>query len=96
MKEKMFKYFSAINARKFVEVLDLPVDQYNNTIHASIIMSPKEASRKENDNKVWRNLYPEFGVKTLAPTFSIGDNIQITKNKICLIKVTLNGGRQRF
>ena len=42
-------------------------------------MSPKEESRKENENKVWRNLYPEFGGKTLAPKFSIGDNVRITK-----------------
>ena len=52
----MFKYFSANNTRKYVDVLDLLVDQYNNTIHLSIKMSPNEASRKENENKVWRNL----------------------------------------
>ena len=34
--EKMFKYFSANNRRKFVDVLDLLVDQYNNSIHSSI------------------------------------------------------------
>ena len=72
-KEKMFKYFSANNTRKYVDVLDLLVDQYNNTIHSSIKMTQKEASRKENENKVWRNLYPEFEGKTLAPKFSIGD-----------------------
>ena len=44
-------------------------------------MTPKEASRKENENTVWRNLYPEFGGKTLAPKFSIGDNVRITKKK---------------
>ena len=44
-------------------------------------MTPKEACRKENENKVWRNLYPQFGGKTLAPKFSIGDNVRITKNK---------------
>ena len=44
----MFKYFSADNTRKFVDVLDLLVDQYNNTMHSSIKMTPKEASRKEN------------------------------------------------
>ena len=44
-------------------------------------MTPKEASRKENENKVWRNLYPEFGGMTLAPKFSIGDNDRITKKK---------------
>ena len=75
IKEKMFKYFSANNTRKCVDVLDLLVDQYNNAIHSSIKMSPKEASRKENENKVWRNLYPEFGGKTLAPKFSVGDNV---------------------
>ena len=79
--EKMFKYFSANNTRKYVDVLDLLVDQYNNAIHSSIKMSPKEASRKENENKVWRNLYPEFGGKTLAPKFAIGDNVRITKKK---------------
>ena len=45
--EKMFKYFSA-NRRKFVDVIDILVDQYNNAIHLSIKMTPKEASRKEN------------------------------------------------
>ena len=52
IKEKMFKYFSANNTRRYVDVLDLLVDQYNNTIHSSIKMTPKEASRKENKNKV--------------------------------------------
>ena len=41
IKEKMFKYFSANNTRKYVDVLDLLVDQYNNTIHSSIKMTPK-------------------------------------------------------
>ena len=58
IKEKMFKYFSANNTRKFVDVLDWLVDQYNNAINSSINMTPKEAGRKENENKVWRNLYP--------------------------------------
>ena len=44
-------------------------------------MTLNEASRKENVNKVWRNLYPELGSKTLSPKFSIGDNGRITKKK---------------
>ena len=77
----MFKYFSANNTRKFVHILDLLVDQYNNAIHSSINMTPKEASRKENENKVWRDVYPELGGKTLEPKFSIGDHVRITKKK---------------
>ena len=64
-----FKYFSVNNTRKVVDVLDLLVDQYNNSIHSSIKMTPKEASRKENENKVWRNLYPELGDKTMTQKF---------------------------
>ena len=52
IKDKIYKYFSANNARKFVDVLDLLVDQYNNTIHSLIRITPKEASCKENENKV--------------------------------------------
>ena len=48
----MFQYFSANNSGKFVDVLDLLVDQYNNTINSSLKMTAKEASRKENENKV--------------------------------------------
>ena len=79
IKEKMFKYYAANNTRKCVDVLDLLVDQYNNTIHSSIKMTPKEASRKENANKVWTNLYPELSGKTLAPKLSIGDHVRIIK-----------------
>ena len=73
----MFDYFSANNTRKYVDVRDLLVDQYSNAIK----VTPKEASRRENENKVWRNLYPEFCGKPLTRKFSIGDNVRITKKK---------------
>ena len=81
IKETNFKYFSANNTRKFVDILDLLVDQYNNAIHSAIKMTPHEASRKENENKMWRNLYPALGGRTLIIKFSIGDNVTITKQK---------------
>ena len=67
----MFKYFSANDTRKYIDVLDLLADEYNNTIHSSNKMIPIEASREVNENKVWRNLYPEFGVKTLISNFRL-------------------------
>ena len=51
IKEKMFNYFSANNTRKYVDVLDLLVDQYNNSIHSSIKITPKEASRRKTKIK---------------------------------------------
>ena len=44
-------------------------------------MTPKKARCKENKKKVWRNIYPEFGGKTLTPKFSISDHVRITKKK---------------
>ena len=92
----MFKYFSANSTRTFVDVLNLLVDQYNNAILSSIEMTPKEASRKENKNKVWRNLYLKFGGKTLSTKFSIGDNVRITKKRKHLTTDTLKGGGRDF
>ena len=59
-------------------------------------MTPKEASSKENENKLWTNLYPEFDGKILAAKFSIDDHVRITKKRKHLIKDTLKDGRKRF
>ena len=59
MKEKMWKYFSANSTSVYIDVLDDLVEQYNNTRHSSIKMTPVEASKKTNEIQVWRNMYPE-------------------------------------
>jgi len=52
MKERMFKYFTANNTRRYIDILDLLVQNYNNTIHSSIKMTPVQASERKNENKV--------------------------------------------
>jgi len=79
-KEKMFKYFTANSTRKYVDILDKLVDRYNNTVHSSIGMSPKEASEKKNEVKVWRNLYGNYAPQNrMTPKFKVGDKVRITK-----------------
>ena len=56
MKQKMFKYFTANNTNKYIDVLDDFVERYNNTRHSSIKMTPVEASKKTNAINVYRNL----------------------------------------
>ena len=41
MIENMFKYFSANNTRKYIDVLDEMVKSYNETVHSSTVDSPK-------------------------------------------------------
>ena len=80
MKEKMFKYFSANSTRKYIDVLQEMVRNYNETVHSSTKMTPMEASKKENEDRVWINLY-SFPKPSHEPAFSVGDKVRITKKK---------------
>jgi len=78
----MFKYFTANSTRKSVDILDKLVDRYNNTIHSSIGMTPKEASEKKNEVKVWRNLYGNYTPqKRITPKLKVSDEVRITRKK---------------
>ena len=81
MKEKMWKYFTANSTRVYINVLDRLVQQYNSTKHASIKMTPVEASKQKNDNSVWRNLYGSVERGDLLPAYAVGDRVRITKKK---------------
>lgn len=80
IKERMWKYFTANATRKYIDIIDRIVDKYNNTKHSSIKMTPKNASKKLNENKVWLNLYPDHVDKKISK-FNVGDNVRITKKK---------------
>ena len=58
------------------------VEQYNNTKHSSLGMTPKEASKKENETKVWRKLYGNYDPPDhKVPKFSRGYKVRITRKK---------------
>ena len=82
MKEKMWNYFTDNNTNRYVDILPDLVEDYNNTRHSSIKMTPVEASKKKNELTVWRNLYPEhLEIRDIKPKFSIGDKVRISKKK---------------
>ena len=81
MKEKMFKYFTANNTNKYIDVLDYFVERYNNTRHSSIKMTPVEASKKENEVRVYRNLYPGLTRRAMRAKIKIRDKVRILKKK---------------
>ena len=82
MKNKMWKMFSANNNTVYWDKLDKLVDDYNNTVHSSIEMTPTEASKKENEKQVFANLYGDvIYLKPQKPKFSIGDKVRISKYK---------------
>ena len=41
-----------------------------------------KASKKENELRVWRNLYPDhLKIKDIKPRFSVGDKVRTSKKK---------------
>ena len=77
----MFKYFSANSTKRYIDVLDALVQQYNNKHHSTIKMTPVKVSLKINENKVCRNLYPSNENKPIKQKFSAGDRVLINKKK---------------
>ena len=80
LKGRMYKYFSAKNTRRWIDVLDKLVKNYNTSYHTSIKMTPTEALDREGD--VRNNLYGVPNVhKKSKPKFVVGSRVRISKYK---------------
>lgn len=62
LKSKLYKYFTAANMLKYVDVLPKLMYQYNHTYHKSIRMSPAKVT-SFNTKEVWYNLYGKYTKK---------------------------------
>ena len=82
LKEIMWKRFTAENTRNWIHILDKLIMEYNNRIHSTIGMSPKEASLSKNYNEVLQNTLNKTKIhsnKNLK--FKIGDKVRISRLK---------------
>ena len=78
----MWKMFTVNNNTVYWDKIDKLVNDYNNARHSSIKMTPVEASKKKNENKVRNNLYGDLiYLKPGKPKFAIGDRVRISKYK---------------
>ena len=78
----MWKYLSANSTNVYNNVFPDLIREYNNTKHFSIKMTPVKSSKKENELRVWRNLYPDhLDIYDIKPKFSVGDKVRISKKK---------------
>ena len=77
----MYKYFTANNTYKYIDTLDRMVRKYNNTIHSSIKMKPKDAVHSKNTTKVYNALYGNYKVIYPFFKFDTGDKVRISKKK---------------
>ena len=93
MKGRTYKYFTAKNTYRYVDVLQSLVDGYNNTYHRSIKMKPI-AVRKRHEMLIRQRLYgqrPKRG-KVIKPVdhrarkktykYMVGDLVRIIKKRL--------------
>ena len=81
IKRNMWKYFTANNTYKYLDILPALVDKYNNTYHHSIKCTPKEAREPKNYIHVLQALYGNTSKLAKNPKFHTGDRVRIMKKK---------------
>ena len=79
LKSRMWKYFTAKNTLRYLDVLHNLVWSYNNSYHRSIKMTPVSVT-PANQEKVWQTLYGSV-VKQTTPKFEVGDRVVISMAK---------------
>ena len=74
LKNKIYKYMTAISKNVYINKLDDIVNEYNNTYHRTIKMKPVD---------VKHNTYIDFEkeVNDKDPKFKVGDHVRISKYK---------------
>ena len=64
---------------KWIDILPTITEQYNNRIHTSAKLSPKDASLKKNEGFVYKNLLDKR--KKVKPKFQINDLVRVADLK---------------
>ena len=65
MKNRMWTMFTVNNNTVYWDKIDKLVNDYNNSRHSSVKVTPVAASKKANESKVWSNLYGNLIYTTL-------------------------------
>lgn len=80
IKEKLYKHFSLNGEYKWLDVIPKIVSDYNNTVHRTIKMRPWDV-KKENEERLYRDVYAGIKIWTGQGKFSVGDFVRISKAK---------------
>lgn len=94
LKNKMFKYLTANNTRKYIDVLDKLVESYNRSVHRTLGMRPIDVSAADVED-VWQKQYGKIG-SAQRPKLTVGDAVRIVNVKSRLDKGYLPGWSEEY
>ena len=81
LKNIMWKYFTAKNIIFYLDALDQMVKFYNDKVHSTIKMTPKEAFKDINRGKVYFNIIRKQNKSRTSIMYKKGDKVRISKYK---------------
>lgn len=78
IKERLWRYFTHKNSRRYIDVLQNVVEAYNNSTHSATKMAPSDVTL-ENAAMVRKNLMQRYAhAKIRSPKYSVGSLVRIT------------------
>ncbi|TLY48864.1 MAG: DDE-type integrase/transposase/recombinase [Gammaproteobacteria bacterium] len=80
LKEKMWREFTAKGSYEWLTLLPLIVKHYNNTVHRTTGMKPKDV-RKKHEKAILARIGLSSSRFIRKPKFSVNDKVRISKNK---------------
>ncbi len=79
LKSRMWRFLTATNSRRYIDVLQDIIQGYNTSYHRSIRMRPVDVD-KVNEGQVFQNLYGDIKKqKKTIFNFKVGDVVRISK-----------------
>ena len=97
LKNRMWRYFTFQNGRRYVEILPALVEGYNKAYHGSIGTAPERVTQI-NAQEIWHRLYGKDFVKRSTRVrfkFKVGDKVRISKKRRPLKKGIYPTGRRK-
>jgi hypothetical protein len=81
LKSWMWRKFTELQTRRWIDMLPELLEKYNNKKHSSIGMSPVQASKKENEKQLLIKQYGNEDLSKDKPKFNLGDWVRISRVK---------------
>lgn len=80
--EMINRHMTAHKTKKYIDVLQILIDEYNNRYHSTIRMSPVDASKFDNAEQVLTPVLEDIvHAKTQKPKYKVGDRVRIYRYK---------------
>ena len=79
LKSRLEKFFILNKTKRWLEFLPHLIENYNNTPHRSIGMTPNQVT-DENSEKVFKRMFPDINL-VVKPRLKVGDKVRVLREK---------------